>query len=121
MYQIYLTPKNTNFKPHVWKEGGEFKTRDSAEFHASQIRITKEYSEVTVMPMIKLLKVDEMADGTQRFQSQLYVGRSTCDFVMGTDGIMKCYGRSEGRFDFFEYDKLYEIVSDKAEMRTQEL
>jgi len=34
------------------------------------------------MSAIKLLKVDEFKNGTQRFQSQLYVGKDTCDFVM---------------------------------------
>ena len=73
------------------------------------------------MSAIKLLKVDEFKNGTQRFQSQLYVGKDTCDFVMGTDGIMKCYGRSNKGFDFYEYKEPYLIISNKSNMIRQEL
>lgn len=51
MLVIHLTPKNNSFKPHVWKEGGSFHTKDGAEFHAKQIRKMKDmYEEVVVIP-----------------------------------------------------------------------
>jgi hypothetical protein len=71
--------------------------------------------------MIKLLKVDTMQDGTQRFQSQLYVGKDTIDFIMGTDNIMKCYGQGNGGFNFHPFNKPYEIVENIKKMQTQTL
>jgi hypothetical protein len=71
--------------------------------------------------MIKLLKLDTLNDGTQRFQSQLYVGKDTIDFVMGTDNIMLCWRESNGRFDFYEFNEPYEIVLNESEMKYQEL
>lgn len=52
MYKIFLFPTNTNFFPHIWKEGGEFKTFDAAEFQANQILkgMAKEYKKVLVVP-----------------------------------------------------------------------
>ena len=70
---------------------------------------------------IKLFKKDELQDGTQRFQSQLYVGRCSVDFIMGTDGIMKCYGYGNKAFDFYEYKEPYEIVTNKSDMIKQEI
>lgn len=71
--------------------------------------------------MIKLLKLDVLSDGTQRFQSQLMVGRTTADFLMRTDGVMCCYGRGDNGMDFYEYKEPYHIVLDKLEIRTQKL
>jgi hypothetical protein len=71
--------------------------------------------------MIKLILLDELDDGTQRFQSQLMVGRITADFIRGTDNIMCCYGRLNGSMGFYPYKEPYVIVSDKDEMRIQEL
>jgi hypothetical protein len=71
--------------------------------------------------MIKLLKLDDLGDGTQRFQSQLMVGRATADFIIRSDGIMRCYGHGDNGMDFYEYKEPYQIVSDKADMRTQQL
>jgi hypothetical protein len=73
------------------------------------------------MSTIKLLKLDELQDGTQRFQSQLLVGKQTADFVMEKDGIMKCYGNGEKGFDFYEYKGSFEIVLQKSEMECQNL
>ena len=73
------------------------------------------------MSSIKLLKVGKLSDGTQRFQSQLYVGKDTADFIMGIDGIMKHYGNGEKGFDFYPYNKPYEIVSIKNDMVRQVL
>lgn len=70
---------------------------------------------------IKLLKIDEMEDGTLRFQSQLYVGGTTADFVMRSDGIMRCWGCGEKGFNFYPYEGEYEIVESKEEMKHQPL
>ena len=67
----------------------------------------------------KLFEIKGLADGTRRFQSQLSVGSDMADFVMGKDGILRCYGHGENGFSFYEYNKPYHIVSNIAEMRTQ--
>jgi hypothetical protein len=74
-----------------------------------------------IMSKIKLMKVDELSNGTQRFQSQLYVGKDTADFVMRNDGIMRCYGNGKNSFDYYEYKEPYEIVSSKNDMVRQAL
>ena len=74
--------------------------------------------------MIKLLKVDNMfIDGqkVQRFQSQLYVGKDTVDFIMRDDNTMLCYGMGENGFDFYEYKKPYKIVGNVSDMIKQPL
>ena len=51
MYQIKLVPRSKHFKPHIWKEGGDFFTKEGAEFQARQIRKMKDlYKEVIVLP-----------------------------------------------------------------------
>lgn len=74
-----------------------------------------------IMSKIKLMKVDKLSNGMQRFQSQLYVGKDTADFVMRTDGIMRFYGNGKKGFDYYEYKKPYEIVSSKNDMVKQAL
>ena len=71
--------------------------------------------------MIKLLLLDVLDDGTQRFQSQLMIGKNTADFIMRTDGVMCCYGHTNKGMGFNEFKEPYQIVSDKAEMKTQKL
>ena len=71
--------------------------------------------------MIKLLLIDTLGNGTQRFQSQLYIGRNTADFIMRSDGIMRCYGDGDKGMDFYEFKEPYEIVSDISEMKYQKL
>ena len=73
------------------------------------------------MSKIKLIKVNELSNGTQRFQSQLYIGKDTADFVMRTDGIMRCYGNGKNGFDYYEYKEPYQIVSSTDDMRMQAL
>lgn len=73
------------------------------------------------MSKIKLLKVDEMQDGTQRFQSQLLVGKDTVDFIMRNDGIMRCYCKGDKGFQFYEYKEPYEIAESKKDMVMQPL
>ena len=72
------------------------------------------------MSAIKLLNIGELPDGTIRLQSQLNVGSDIADFIMES-GIVKCYGNGKKGFNFYEYKKPYTIVTDRAEMRTQEL
>ncbi len=69
---------------------------------------------------IKLLKIGEY-DGTQKFQSQLFVGRGAIDFIMESDGIMRHYSYGSKGFDFYEYRGSYEIVYDKNDMVRQVL
>ncbi len=71
--------------------------------------------------MTKLMKIDELSNGTQRFQSQLYVGKDTADFAIEPDGIMRCYGNNKNGFDYYEYKEPYEIVSNKSDMFSQAL
>ena len=59
--------------------------------------------------MIKLLEVGRITEN-RRFQSQLYVGKDTVDFIM-EDGVMKCWGQGDKGFDFYPYLGKYEIVS----------
>jgi hypothetical protein len=73
------------------------------------------------MSKIKLFKAGELSDGTQRLQSQLLVGTDTADFVMGTDGVLRCWGNGDGGFGFYEYTEPFEIVSNKSDMMYQEL
>ena len=72
------------------------------------------------MSAIKLLNIGELPDGTIRLQSQLMVGKDSADFIM-QDGVLKCYGNGNKGFNFYQYDKPYTIVTDRAEMRIQEL
>jgi hypothetical protein len=69
---------------------------------------------------IKLLKVDEMENGTIRLQSQLYINRDTVDFII-EGGVLKCYGNGNKGFDFYEYKEPYEIVESKKDMAYQPL
>ena len=51
MFVIYLSPLSTHFSPHVWKDGGKFLTKESAEFQAKQIRKMRDrYKQVAVIP-----------------------------------------------------------------------
>ncbi len=70
---------------------------------------------------IKLLKLDELSDGTQRFQSQLLVSTNTADFIMGSDNVMKCFGSGKQGHGFYKYNKPYEILSSKSDMAMQVL
>ena len=75
------------------------------------------------MSKIKLLEVDCTSDGTRRFQSQLYVGKDTVDFIMRSDdGVMRCWGyEKKGGFDFHPYDGEYEIFETIERMKKQTL
>jgi hypothetical protein len=71
--------------------------------------------------MIKLLLINTLEDGTKRYQSQLYLGKNTADFIMKTDGIMRYFNNGDRGFDFYEFKEPYQIVSDISEMRTQQI
>lgn len=73
------------------------------------------------MSKIKLLKIGEVSNGVQRFQSQLLVGTDTADFIIDSDGIVKHWERGNLGFNFYEFKKQYEIVSSKNDMIKQEL
>jgi hypothetical protein len=50
MFVIQITSKLKFIKPHLWKEGGIFGTKESAEFQAKQIRKMKDlYLKVEVI------------------------------------------------------------------------
>lgn len=68
---------------------------------------------------IKLFKAGELSDGTQRFQSQLSVGKGSADFIMDPDGTMKHWENGQNGFNFYPYSKPYQIVSNISEMSTQ--
>ena len=70
------------------------------------------------MSKIKLLKVDEMEDGTLRLQSQLMVGRDSVDFIL-KDGILKNWCYLSGGVGFHETDISYEIVNSKKNIIKQ--
>lgn len=72
------------------------------------------------MKNIKLLKIGELENGVQRFQSQLFVGTNTADFIM-EDKIMKNWGSGDKGFNFYFYNGNYEIVSSKSDMFMQPL
>jgi len=40
-YVIEVTPSNKNFPKHIWKEGGIFSEKHTAEFQAAQMRKMK--------------------------------------------------------------------------------
>ncbi len=73
------------------------------------------------MKAIKLFEIGTMPDGVRRFQSQLSVGKSTADFIMETDGVIKCYGKGNRGFDFYEYKEPYIIITQKQLMNFQTL
>lgn len=68
---------------------------------------------------IKLFEIEGLSDGTRRFQSQLYVGSDTADFVMESDEIMTHYGHGKKGFDFYPFAGEYEIVANKSDMNIQ--
>jgi len=70
------------------------------------------------MSKLKLLKVNELEDGTIRLQSQLMVGRDSVDFIL-KDNVLKCWGNGDKGHNFYEYNKPYEIVSNKSDMVRQ--
>jgi hypothetical protein len=71
--------------------------------------------------MIKLYKIGELDDGTERFCTQLQLGMGVASFIRGKDKEMKYYNHGKNGFDFYKYDKPYEIVENISEMRIQSL
>ena len=74
------------------------------------------------MSAIKLFKLDTIDDGTERFQTQLELGKDTCSFVKRKDGKMYSWGwKPERGHGFHEYTGEFEIVENIEDMRMQEL
>lgn len=73
------------------------------------------------MSAIKLWKIDTTEDGTERFQTQLELGRDTASFIRETDGIMKVWRYGENGCSFYPTDTDYEIVEKIEDMKYQSL
>jgi len=76
------------------------------------------------MSAIKLLEIEGVEIGgeiTRRFQSQIHVGTDSADFVMSEDNVMRNHGYGDKGFNFYPYNKTYEIVTDIKEMKKQQL
>lgn len=73
------------------------------------------------MSAIKLWKVDTTKDGTERFQTQLELGRDSVSFIRGKDGVMLLWGNGKKGFNFYPYNKPYEIVDKIEDMKYQPL
>lgn len=71
--------------------------------------------------MIKLYKIDELDNGTERFCTQLQIGMGIASFIREKDGDMKFYNNGKTGFGFYKYDKPYKIVENLSEMRMQPL
>ena len=69
---------------------------------------------------IKLYKIGEI-NGTQRFQSQLWLWRDAADFIMRSDLIMRTLRYGSIGLDYYEFNQPYEIVSNISEMSLQKL
>lgn len=69
---------------------------------------------------IKLYKIGEI-NGTQRFQSQLWIGCDAADFIMRSDEIMRTLRYGSIGLDYYEFNQPYEIVSNISEMSLQKL
>jgi len=76
---------------------------------------------VFIMSATKLWKVNTTKDGTERFQTQLELGRDTVSFIRGTDGVMKVWRYGENGASFYPTDKTYEIVDKIEDMKYQPL
>ena len=69
---------------------------------------------------IKLFKTAQI-NGVTSLQSQLYIGKATADFILDSNGVLKCWGKGDKGFDFYEYKGKYSIVENIKEMTTQPL
>lgn len=71
---------------------------------------------------IKLYSIGTMEDGTEKFQSQLCIGKDICDFIRKKeDNIMRVYDRGENGFGFYPYNKPFIIVDNITDMLSQPL
>jgi len=76
------------------------------------------------MGSIKLLEIEGVkikGKTTRRFQSQIHAGTDSADFVMSENNVMKHHDYGDKGFNFYPYNKTYEIVSDIKEMNEQQL
>ena len=68
---------------------------------------------------IKLYVLSE-EENLIRLQSQLYLGRYSCDFIF-KENKLYVWGMGEKGIDFYETETPYIFVRNIAEMRTQKL
>lgn len=71
------------------------------------------------MSKIKLLEIKGLPDGTRRFQSQLWVGSDSADFIIKSDGIIRAIGYGDRGENFYPFNGEYEIVTNKSDMVRQ--
>lgn len=72
------------------------------------------------MSAIKLIKIDTLASGVERFQSQLQIGSDTAGFIR-ENGIIKSWGIGPQGFRFYEFKGEYQIVETMEDMKCQPL
>jgi len=59
--------------------------------------------------MIKLYKINELNNGTERFCTQLQIGKEIASFIREKNGDMEFYKYGKRGFEFYKYDKPFEI------------
>ncbi len=69
---------------------------------------------------IKLLEIEPLSDGTRRFQSQLYVGRLSADFIIEPDGTAKMWSATKKGCNFIPFCEAYQICT-KEQISNQPL
>lgn len=60
--------------------------------------------------MIKLYKIDELSNGTERFCTQLGIGKGVASFVREKGGHMKFWRRGKNGFNFYKFNEPFEIA-----------
>lgn len=70
---------------------------------------------------IKLFLVGTMDDGTMRLQSQLMVGRCSVDFLIKDGRLFNWFFKPLNGVGFHEIDIPYVVITNKEEMKEQEL
>jgi len=73
------------------------------------------------MSPIKLYLVETLSDGTKRLQSQLLLGRLTCDFIQEPDGSLMYWNLGARGFNWYPVDSPVTIITDISEMSNQTL
>jgi hypothetical protein len=71
--------------------------------------------------MIKLLKIEQSPDGTERFCTQLQIGKGVASFIREKNGDMKQWTKGKDGWDFYSYNDPYQIVECASDMKFQPL
>ena len=104
-YYIYVTPKNTNFKPHIWIEGGWFQSKGLPESIAEQLRKNKQDYDKKIPFYSKV----EVRSATEKQKKEL----------MGKEGVMAKGGEvGEDYIVVLPYDetsRLFHVSKTKKE------